>query len=315
MARRKQLKYEIGSVHDSLLIIGKQGRKFHVQCQICKEDPELYGEAKYWVLPDYLSGKKLPCGCSKSPKRTQAQWEVILNRKADSNNEIFNGFVGGFYVNQDTKIHMQCCTCGNKWDTCSVSNYTRNRSCPLCAKDIRAMGRSTSDVTWVSRFVEEGGFNPDIFSFKRLTKTSRLWNVICKVCGNEKSFVSDRSNLVAGKIPCDCNRGGGFDKSLKSFVYVIKCEFIEEGFTGFDITNFPRRRMKDHIRESWKQCHTLTDIEVFETSGENALRIESILKNTFEITPQNITGFIREATHLNNYDLVLELVKREIDST
>lgn len=309
----KSRKYKEGETYGSLLILGRENGKIRVQCQVCKNDPELYGSAEYLIESDYFNTEKLPCGCSHTPRRSQKQWEVLLSRKAKDNNENFIGFVDGEYKNQNSKINLSCNDCGFNWESCSVSNYMRNRSCPMCANMRKAAKRSTNDTIWIDRFVKDGNFDLQVHSFKRCTNTGRLWEVSCKICGDEKKFISDRSNLVAGKVPCDCNRGGGFNKNIESYVYVVKIEGIKTGFTGFGITNFPHRRIKDHARESWKHIQGITDVEVYECNGTIALQIETKLKHTFPLYPQEIPGFIREATLLCEFENVKSFIVEQLN--
>ncbi|WP_447824338.1 hypothetical protein [Aeromonas salmonicida] len=45
----------------------------------------------------------------------------------------FNGFVGGDYINQKTKLDLEC-NCGHKWTPTYTSFVNHEKSCPACAK-------------------------------------------------------------------------------------------------------------------------------------------------------------------------------------
>jgi len=281
----------------------KTEKALKVQCTKCMQDSELYGDATYIVSAGNFKKGQKPCGCSKSPKRTKEQWEIILKRKAKSNNHEFLGFVDeDINFGQNTKLNMHCNTCQNDWNTASLENYIQDRGCPKCANKKRGQDRSTSTQEWISRFMKTGQF--DGYLFERQTQTSRLWNVVCPKCGTGKVFTSDRSNLVAGKIPCDCKLGGGFNKSQNSYFYLLKINVAGNLYCGYGITNYPDRRLADHQRELLSKGFLLQDFIVFSGDGTKILEYESALKRELPKANLDITGFRKESTSIDNYDKI-----------
>jgi len=313
-------KYKIGytvGANNALLILSyttvKHNNKvknlYKVECQICKKDSELNGDAIYEVDTQYFSSNKLPCSCSKSPSYSANQWKIIINRKAQSNNHTFIGFENNEYKNQNTKVLLNCNSCGNYWDSCSVTNYIRDRSCPKCANKNRAVNKTTSDFEWISRFRLTGLFPEDNYSFTRIEQTGRLWNVYCNTCGDGKVFVSDRSNLAAGKIPCNCGIGGGFDVDKIGYFYILKVLIENKLSLKYGITNFHKRRLVDHKRTLKTLNATIVSIEIYKGNGEDVLRLESNLKRTIPADNKNIEGFRKEACSINFYESIVEAVK------
>jgi hypothetical protein len=311
----KSKKYEIGqrlgpqnqflileTIHKSKL--NGSDKNYVVQCQICKEDPELYGSAIYSVNSEYLDpvkGKQ-PCGCSRSPKRTEQQWAVLLSRKAKEKNHTFSGFVGGKYVSQTTKLHLKCNDCNHEWLTCSAANYIRDRNCPKCADIRHSERRLKSNDHFISKFRNTGLFPDHQYKFEPTAKRSRLWNVYCSVC--DESFTSDRSNLVAGKIPCDCGTGGGYDVSKRGYFYVLKVHLNGKVITKFGISNFPKRRLSMH-RYNLKDNQILDHI-VFTGNGSEILAFESELKRNLPIENQYIDGFRSECCSIVLYESIVK---------
>ena len=309
-------KYKIGDLvgsNNSLIIIdcqridGHRGLTYKVQCQICKNDHELHGDATYLVDTQYFKSNKLPCGCSKSTRYSEDQLRIILKRKTKLNNYEFVDFVGGKYVDQDTKLMLKCNTCHHSWSSCSLTNYLRDRSCPVCAVSIRATKTATSDEVWISRFRDTGFFPEDKYSFTRKSLTGRLWKVCCKVCGDQP-FVSDRSNLVAGKIPCNCGSGGGFDIDKTGYFYVLKVMIGKEISLKYGITGFYKRRIVDHKRTLKTLKGVIVEQMVFMGDGKKVLALESELKRKVPSDNKFIEGFRRESCSIDFYSFLLQSV-------
>ena len=304
-------KYDVGTIkgaNNALLILAKiDDNKYKVQCQICKNDEELYGDAIYDIAVDYFTNNKLPCGCSKSPRRSERQWEVIIKRKARENNSEFLGFVGGSYINQNTKIFLRCNSCDNMWDSCSVANFIRGKTCPRCANVSRGENNAKSNDYFIDRFRATGLFPEGQYSFERTTNTGRLWKVKCSKCGDIE-FTVDRSNLIAGKIPCNCGTGGGFDINKTGYFYILNVIAFGNEFLKFGISNYPKRRITGHKRTLREIGGEIVRSRFFRGDGNEVLAIESALKRDLEIDNKFIDGFRRESCNLSNIDKILAAV-------
>lgn len=306
-------KYKIGDLvglNNLLLVVGIKPYpdfKYKVECQVCKNDKELHGEAIYEVSSAYIGVGKLPCGCSKTTKWSKQQWEVLVKRKAKENNHIFNGFIESSIFGQNTKLDLTCSNCQNSWRSCSISNYIRNRNCPECAKITRAEKRTTPDELFIFRFRKTGVFPEDQYSFHRIQKTGRLWNVTCNTC--DKTFVSDRSNLVVGKVPCDCNSGGGYDIRKDGYFYILQVKVGNSICIKFGISNFPSRRLTDHKRNISKAGGEILKCEMYIGNGKEVLSIESKLKREISLDFKDIEGFRKESCSLEFYPEILSRIK------
>jgi predicted GIY-YIG superfamily endonuclease len=283
----------------------KTEKAVKVHCPICAEDPELYGEAIYTMtLGNYRKGQK-PCGCSKSPKRTEQQWEILIGRKALSNNHTFLGFIKDVDapLTDQAYLRLHCNTCDKEWTTCNIANYWNDRGCPSCANRQRGLARLTSAEEWAQRFYATGQF--DGYIFERQTPSSRMWNVICPACGPDTIFTSDRANLTAGKIPCNCKLGGGFNIHQKSYFYVLKITNATGKYCGYGITNYPERRMKAHHRELNAAGYQIEEALFYTGTGSQILELESHLKRTLERKNLQVMGFRKEATTIENFEKII----------
>lgn len=304
------IKYKIKDKIRNLIILelpSKEEAKYTVQCSVCNADKELYGEAIYKVPLDYLRLGKYLCGCSAIPKWTRAQWEVILKRKAEKNNHEIVELELLEKLGQFTKLNLKCMTCNHTWNTCSIGNYIKDRGCPQCARKARGLKRSSVSEEVVQRFRDTGVFPESQYSFERLDTTSRLWNVSCTVC-KDSVFVSDRSNLIAGKIPCRCGTGGGFDTKRESYFYILEINIVGGTFIKFGITNSPKRRITSHKRVLNNIGSVITKQSVYTGVGEAVLAIESKLKRDLTIANLGLEGFKKEACHISLLPTVLAAV-------
>lgn len=297
-----KFKYSVGyrfGKNSSLEIIGiesstKENNKrnvYVVKCHECCKDPALNGDAIYKVTTDYIRDGKLPCGCSKSEKKSKHQWEVLLNRKAKENNHVFNGFVGDL-KGQNTKIDITCNNCGVNYKTCSIHNYLRDRGCPSCADIAHTARRTLPENVWIQKFIESGQFDEDQYIFKRLSVGGRKWSVYCKKCNTET--ISDNANLVAGKVPCNCNSGGGFDVNKPSYFYILEFSIYGEKLIKYGITNFYKRRLVDHKRSLRDLCGVIENFRVFSGDSKSILAMESEFKRNFVRNSKQANGFKKE---------------------
>lgn len=284
---------------------GNKDHLYEVECQICKLDGELFGNALYKCTSDFIKTGKLPCGCSRTTKWSAKQWEVLVKRKCRANNSEFEGFVSTDKVNQNSKLKLKCNVCGNKWETCSINNLLKDRTCPVCANNRRAKAKVTSDGDWIKRFRETGLFPESQYSFSRVSEFSREWEVTCSICGTGSKFIADRSNLVAGKVPCDCSCGGGFDVDKVGYFYILICTSNIGNFVKYGITNFPKRRIVDHKRTLRSIDGTIVKKIMLKSDGHTVLNLESHLKRTIPSVDKSLCCFKEETCYLEQLETLL----------
>jgi len=108
-----------------------------------------------------------------------------------------------------------------------------------------------------------------------------------------------------------CKTGGGFKQHLPGYVYVLKAldENFSQGFTGYGISNFKKKRILTHKSNLGKECLGIKTMEVFAVPGTVALNIENKIREKFPVHSQPISGFKREATFAHLYEDVVAFVK------
>lgn len=177
-----------------------------VQCSVCSQDTELFGEALYKITKGNLLKGRMPCGCSKRTKWSREQFAVLCSRKAKELGHTFIDFTGE-WKGQDTKIKMLCEKHG-EWSSGVINSLINNNtSCPGCKSDITAKRSVKPDEVMIQSFFASGAFHPDtkFWRSERKTKsgTKRYWNVYCPDCKEQGE--SQDSNLQVGNRPCACS--------------------------------------------------------------------------------------------------------------
>lgn len=114
----------------------------------------------------------------------------------------------------------------------------------------------------------------------------------------------------------DCAEGGYKPKAEESCVYIIRASnsTTNKEFTGYGITAKIETRLSVHRCALLKSGYTISEQEVFYTTGKVALEIENLLKQRYEWFPQSITGFKREATHSYLYGDAIEFVENYLNT-
>lgn len=150
-----------------------------------------------------------------------------------------------------------------------------------------------------------GLFPEHKYYFQRVSEFSREWEVICTACGKDTKFIADRSNLVAGKVPCNCSCGGGFDVDKVGYFYILICSSDIGNFIKYGITNFPKRRIVDHKRTLRSVNGTIVKKIMLKSDGHTVLNLESHLKRTIPSVDKSICCFKEETCYLDQLDSLL----------
>ena len=137
--------------------------------------------------------------------------------------------------------------------------------------------------------------------------------MVCTSCGPAKEFLAERANLTAGKIPCDCGSGGGFDVNKTGYFYILKVKVNNEVFLKYGISNFYRRRIVDHLRTLKTVKGEILEKQVFTASGNVVLNIESELKRELPVHNRLLDGFRKESCSLDFYTKILDKVTSNLD--
>lgn len=107
---------------------------WYYQCPVCKEDPELYGDAIYEAPCSFFKKGLHLCGCRRTPKWTKEQYLIRIKRKCTELNIEFIGFVGNSF-NKCTNTFLDLkCNKGHTWPSTNLDSFLNSStSCPICA--------------------------------------------------------------------------------------------------------------------------------------------------------------------------------------
>lgn len=160
----------------------------------------------------------------------------------------------------------------------------------------------------VKRKCLERGYTFYGFESLKVTTATKLC-LGCKSCGNVWSTctINNFINHERGN-GCPVCASSGFKQNKTGYLYVLKIENAQYGFTGYGISNVIAHRLSRHRSKLKESGFAITESTIFEMSGFKAMIIEDLLRMHFEITPQNLDGFKTEATHLHSYKDVLDFV-------
>lgn len=214
---------------DHLQIIGRVKKVSNlpivhiVWCNICSQDPELYGEGYFKTTLSNLSRGSVPCGCGPSRRLNKDQLEVLAKRVAETNGIKFNGLIER---KDKTLINSFCsliCPTHGEWTTTTLNcllnrpKHIKGNFCRKCSVSIR---NTKPDTYMINRFLSTNSFDKDT----RFQRSNRLdsngyksyWVVTCPICS--ETYESYYSNLSKGKVGCSCGKGNYF---IEAYINMI----------------------------------------------------------------------------------------------
>lgn len=185
------------------------GIKIFARCKTCNH--------KWKVRPNDLKNDHGCPICGRkiaTIKRTKTQEEFEKEIKEKNRNII----VIGKYINANTKIFVECKTCGYKWNTLPTT-LLDNHGCPKCAKSLK----KTQDE--FENEIRRNNTNVEIIGEYKGANKKVLTR--CKICGNE--WMALPQGLLHGQGCSNCNdRHTSFMEKfiLISFIKVLGKEKV-----------------------------------------------------------------------------------------
>jgi hypothetical protein len=233
-------------------------------------------------------------GCPKCSKNAKLNKDDLQEQLLDRNIEMVDD-----YTNATTKMRFRCMLDGYEWST-TMNSLRCGTGCPRCAGKEHITTEQFSKLIAHRTFVCIGGYSAT------MSKTSFKCSV--PSCGHE--WETTPNSILSRKTGCPNCADSGFNRSKPSIVYVYQ---IGE-YCGYGITNNFKQRDKRHRTSFRKHSAKAKLIATYECSGEQALRIEAVLKKTFEVSDTGIEGFRKEATKLANLPRVLDLINSMLEN-
>lgn len=293
-----------------LTVLGKiktQGRSKNrhvISCSICAQDKELFGDGIFSrVLSQIIQEDIYPCGCSISPKWSEAQMFLRLKRYCTNKGWEFLGWVEEYKGN---RTRVEVITELGFTDTMLAANVLIGQNSKLHRNEKTSQAKSKSDDVIIESFLKLEVFHEDT----RFWKSDRVdekgqrtfWWMQCGECGELGE--SYRSNLQKGKFPCACTRYVG---QKKMYINLISDNSLPIALK-FGKTHFPERRVKE---QQSKSDYEIESIGVWEFEDrDSSTKAEAYCKEEFEcgIVSSNLMrdGW-SETTHVVNLEGIISI--------
>ena len=184
-----------------------RNKAYILKCNVCSNDPELFGEGYFSSRKSHMFKGLMPCGCGRFPKWSKEQYRVICSRKAEELGHKFIDFIGE-WKNKKTKIKMVCEKHG-EWSSGSIGALVHgSRTCPYCKGDAISSAIKKPDHVMIASFLASGAFHPETKFWRSERKnrqgTKLYWFVQCEECGEVAEAA--QSSLQRGHKSCTCGR-------------------------------------------------------------------------------------------------------------
>ena len=211
------LKYDgsEGTLYGNLTVLGWNGKfgnpkKYIVECSVCKQDAELYGEGLFAMMPGHLRNGGLPCGCADKPNWTEQQYIVRVKRACIKRGIEFLGWTDDeFSTSNKTKVRVKCPDHGeySSWTLSAMLVSTINHSgCPGCFAIRMGNFKRKDDQVMIDKFMSSGGFAEGT-TFRRSDRLDKnghkkYWYMYCPDCETEGE--ANMIGFYKGARCCNC---------------------------------------------------------------------------------------------------------------
>lgn len=210
----------------------RKKRRCRVICHTCKLDEEMWNDGIFNVSIYDIPRGRVPCGCSRSPSYSEAQWNIRIRRKAAQMNCTYLG-IAEEWKGGTTHLKLKCNVDQTTWKSCTAHNLLVGNGCPTCATKSRASSQEMSIEECLEVFKSRSNL-PDGTKFWK--KAGKTWEYWCPVCSVDKYvqaglcsgiFEIQRTNLTSGILSCRCSKIPRKTKEQREFQ--IKEEVTRRG--------------------------------------------------------------------------------------
>lgn len=275
-----------------------------VECSVCKEDYELFGQGVFKIHRGHLMAGIKPCGCGIRTRWTEDQYKILCERAASQVGLEFNGWIGDYNKNT-TRVALSCPVHG-EIDSKSVYHFIAAKSgCKECWYEVAPLLQPKPDAEMIEGFFASESFpqNTVFYRSERKSSTGKkvYWYVECPDCGVIGESVS--SDLKAGKRPCHCSA------RMPKYSYLLL--LLESGTPvclKLGVTSNFKRRFKDLSNHS-KYDVELVGLWEYMTPAECRRAELECLRNIEcgVLTKEVLTNGYTETTALQNLEEIIEI--------
>lgn len=225
--------------------------------------------------------------------------------------KVENGYYGTWYYECPKCSHdkfFQAGVCTGKFYSIASSLKKGSHAC-RCSP--RYMFTADQRQMQVEEKLEEEKSNLTFLRWVEPFKndTSKLV-LFCPEHGEREVVIS---KFLSRNRRCTTCTKGGYDKNKEAVVYTLLAEGQRFSFTGYGVSTNHKTRMTTHRRNLKKHNMMVVTSEAFPTSGSSALQVERMLKGSFDRYPQEVEGFLTEATYPELYEDVVNFIKQQIE--
>lgn len=230
--------------HYKCLDIFKEGKysRCLINCSICKEDTELYGNGDFIGYEMNLLSGQLCCGCDRSYKYSEEQCKIIVERRCKELNYSFKGWYNDIYKGAHTRIRLEnedVC-----WDTVTVSNFARQISSPPHKTQ---SSQTRRNIKAYNKFIKDNYIRPE-YKVSFYDQKGKVF-VECSICkndvyarelGSDYRFLVNIASLKANHTVCRCSHC--YRLSEKEYEFKVTMALKERGarfikFLSDDVNN------------------------------------------------------------------------------
>ena len=258
----------------------------------CPDHGERVGTAAGWLV-----GKR--CKDCDSDIRRKSQTGFIAHAKrvhGDTYDYSQVVYRGSFDL-----VEITCHTHGGF--TQSPASHLAGSGCASCHNDRQR--KTADDFIADANRVHGNKYDYSITDYKA---ARHKINILCPEHG---VFVQTGNNHLSGS-GCPSCAEYGFDAGKPASVYVLRVEGMHGEFTGYGITGNTNKRLQQHTRKLRQSGFEIVESVIFDfDDGQTALDIENLLKAEFPMTPQEVEGFLTEATFASQFANVVNFVQQQ----
>lgn len=279
-----------------------------VKCNVCKDNPELFGDALFETSIENLLDGKPACACSRNTAWKEEEYTLRCLKEAELQQVEFKGWAEPF-KGVATKCLLSCAKHG-EWKSCNISNFTvLHRSCPKCGEEKRVaagvLHNTKPDDYYIEMFRATGSYHPDTkftkIDRKAKNTNNQYWSIYCPVC--EQYAECQQGHLQKGNTSCGCS----FHQQTETYINLVK-DKGEIIAVKFGISKNSKKRMETH------NYNTPYDLEMFGIfkfeESINCKAAELECKQTLVcgvVERQLFHGGWTETTYPYNIDLIVSI--------
>lgn len=178
------------------------------RCEICQQDSALFGQGVFKIAKSAIKAGGVPCGCAVTPRWTEEQTKLRIQRKVSESEYKFCRYIGT-YKGSKTRCILICDQHG-EWET-SFVNLLSGRGCRLCGVTKTQDALTTPTETYIEEFRATGFYSSGtIFSVVGRKQNRLRWNVFCGDCYRE--YETYTSAIREGTKRCLCRQASFTDE-------------------------------------------------------------------------------------------------------